>query len=122
MSDAPPRLLVADEDPQTRALLALLLDAEGYRVDLTASLDAAAAAGMDLVVADGCCATPAAFEAAAPGILAAAAGAPVVLLSALGLDPAHARERGFRDLVTKPFDIDDLVARVRAALAGTAEA
>ena len=124
--EASPRLLVADEDPHTSALLALLLGAEGYRVDYAASLEdadaRAAARGADLVVADGCCATREAFDDRAPAILAAAAGTPVVLLSALALDPADARARGFRDALPKPFDIDDLVARVRAALAPPEEA
>ena len=77
-----PRLLVADEDPATRALLALLLGAEGYRVETVAALDEAAphlAAPADLIVADGCCTTEAAFQMRAPAILAAAAGPPVVL-------------------------------------------
>jgi len=116
-----PRLLVVDEDPQTRALLALLLGGEGYRVELAPALNADAARRADLVVADGRYTTQAAFEAAAPAIVAAAAGAPVVLLSALALDPAQARAHGFRDLVPKPFDIDELLDTVGRLLAPDAD-
>ncbi len=126
MSPSPPRLLVVDEDAPTRDLLDLLLTSDGYRVILAASLDEAASHHAtdraDLILADGCCTTRAAFEATAPRILAAAAGTPVVLLSALPLEPDEARAHGFRDALPKPFDIDDLVARVRVALAELAAA
>ncbi len=120
-----PRLLIADADPQTRALLALLLTADAYQVDAAPSLEHAgrhAVERADLILADGCCSTHAAFAAAAPRILAAAGGTPVVLLSTLPLAPSEARAHGFRDALPKPFDIDDLLARVRAALAALAAA
>ena len=126
MAHTPPRLLVADADPDTRTLLTLLLTADAYHVDAAASLDDAAARHAaeraDLILADGCCATYDAFEAAAPRIRAAADGTPVLLLSALPLDPAAAHTHGFRDVLPKPFDIDELLQRVRAALADGASA
>jgi len=125
MPQEPPRLLIADADPQTRSLLALLLSADAYQVDAAPSLMHAgrhAVERADLILADGCYTTHAAFATAAPRILAAAGGTPVVLLSALSLEPDKARAHGFRDALPKPFDIDDLVACVRAALAHMAVA
>jgi DNA-binding response OmpR family regulator len=114
------RLLVADHDPHTRALLALLLTAEAYRVELVASPEEAAArhavAPADLILTDSG-GGRAAGEPAVLGILAAAAGTPVLLLSARPLGREAARAAGFCDALPKPFDIDDLVGRVRAALA-----
>ncbi len=121
----PPRLLIADADPDTRALLTLLLTADAYHVDTAPSLEAAgayAAERADLILADGCCATYAAFAAATPRIRAAAGGTPVLLLSALPLDPATAHAHGLRDVLPKPFDIDELLHRVRTALADDARA
>ncbi len=122
----PPRLLIADQDPDTRALLTLLLTAEAYHVDDVASLDDAAARltamGADLILADGCCTSYAAFAATAPRIHAAAGGTPVLLLSALPLEEDQARVHGFHDVLPKPFDIDELLQRVRTALADGAGA
>ncbi len=120
MAHTPPRLLIADADPDTRALLTLLLSADAYCVDTAPSLEEAgyhAAERADLILADGCCATYDAFAAAAPRIRAAAGATPVLLLSALPLDREEARVRGFRDVLPKPFDIDELLQRVRTALA-----
>ena len=121
-----PRLLVADADPQTRALIALLLGAEAYHVVEIPFLDETAVRSVggrfDLVLADGCCATRGALAATAPRMLNAAGGTPVLLLSALPLPPEEARVHGFRDLVPKPFAIEDLVAGVRAALPAPADA
>ena len=114
-----PRLLVADADPQTRAFIDLLLGAEDYDVAEAPALEDGAGLGaeaFDLILADGCCATREAFAATAPRLLAAAGGTPVLLLSALPLAPEEARARGFRDRLPKPFAIEDLLARVRAAL------
>ncbi len=52
----------------------------------------------------------------------AAGGSPLVLLSVFPLKPPIDRESldryGVADIVGKPFDIDDLLARVRSALVG----
>ena len=125
MAHTPPRLLIADADSQTRTLLTLLLSADAYSVETAPSLEEAghhAAARADLILADGCCATYDALAAAAPRIRAAAGGTPVLLLSALPLEPAVAQAHGFRAVQPKPFDIDELLGCVRAALADSARA
>ena len=120
MAPHPARVLIADADPETRALLTLLLTSEVAQVDAVASLDdwtaRPAAEPVDLILVDGCCATRADFAATAPRILTAAAGTPVVLMTPLPLAPVEAQAHGFRGLVPKPFDIDVLVDQVRATL------
>jgi two-component system KDP operon response regulator KdpE len=114
------RVLVVDDEPQILKTLDLNLAARGYVVDLAATgeaaLDLAAQKPPDLVVLD----------LGLPGLdgikvvesLRRWSRVPILVLSARETEAAKvaALDAGADDYVTKPFGMDELVARVRAAL------
>jgi two-component system KDP operon response regulator KdpE len=114
------RILVVDDEPQIRRTLEINLAARGYEVDQAATgelaLDLAARRNPDLVILD----------LGLPGIdgvtvvqsLREWSKVPVLVLSARDTERAKvaALDAGADDYVTKPFGMDELVARVRAAL------
>jgi diguanylate cyclase (GGDEF)-like protein len=118
----PPLVLVVDDDPDIRNLVAARLEGEGYRVstapDAEAALAAAQASLPDLMLVDvglpgrdgyELCRQLAALGPGAP---------PVMFLTAH--DDLRSRvtglDAGAVDYVGKPFHGDELLARVRAAL------
>ena len=116
---SPPHLLLVDDDALLRRSLTYNLERAGYRVSpLAAAEDALALAQRDppdLVLLD----------VGLPGMdgLDALrrfrqAGAPVILVTARrrGLDEVLGLELGADDYVTKPFDFDVLLARIKLAL------
>ncbi len=114
------RILVVDDEPQLLRALATNLKARGYEVDQAATGEAAlmlaASHHPDLVVLD----------LGLPGIdgLEVIAGlrgwsaVPIVVLSVREreADKVAALDAGADDYVTKPFGMDELLARLRAAL------
>ena len=114
------RVLVVDDEPQIRRALSINLRARGYEVDAAASgeeaLQRAAARVPDLVVLD----------LGLPGIdgvevirgLRGWTTVPIVVLSVRDQerDKVAALDAGADDYVTKPFGMDELLARVRANL------
>jgi two-component system KDP operon response regulator KdpE len=112
-------LVVEDEVPMRRAL-EINLKARGYLVDLAATgedaLNSAARHHPDLVIVD----------LGLPGmsghdVIAGLRGwspVPILVLSARDIDAEKvaALDAGADDYVTKPFSMDELAARVRAAL------
>jgi two-component system KDP operon response regulator KdpE len=114
------RVLVVDDESQIRRTLAINLRARGYDVDLAATgEDALRLAGEhrpDVVVLD----------LGLPGIdgLDVVAGlrgwseVPIIVLSVRDSEPdkVAALDAGADDFVTKPFGIDELLARLRAAV------
>ncbi len=114
------RVLVVDDEPQIRRTLEINLAARGYEVDLAhtgeSALDMAARRHPDLVILD----------LGLPGMdgidvvrgLRCWSTVPILVLSARETEGAKvaALDAGADDYVTKPFGIDELVARVRAAL------
>ncbi len=124
MTGALPRrtILVADDDAAIAAVVREALEDEGYRVVISPTheqtLLALAAIRCALVLAD-TEASPVADDDPAhwrsvEEALAAARGTPVVIFSA---HPPSAftgyRERGFAGLVSKPFELDELLGTVR---------
>jgi two-component system KDP operon response regulator KdpE len=117
---APSRVLVVDDEPQILKTLDVNLAARGYVVDLAlsgeAALDLAAQQPPDLVILD----------LGLPGLdgidvveaLRRWTRVPILVLSARETEAAKvaALDAGADDYVTKPFGMDELVARVRAAL------
>jgi two-component system, OmpR family, KDP operon response regulator KdpE len=117
------RVLVVDDEQQILRALRTSLRAAGYEVDTadtaegalaTAALRPPEAVILDLVLPDG------------TGIevtreLRAWSSAPVIVLSAVGeeRDKVAALDAGADDYVTKPVGIDELLARLRAALRRT---
>lgn len=115
-----PRILVVDDEPQIRRALRAGLSAQGYDVTLVATgeeaLDQAALQPPSLVVLD----------LSLPGLsglevcerLREWSDVPILVLSAHGRerDKVDALDRGADDYLTKPFGMDELLARIRAAL------
>jgi two-component system KDP operon response regulator KdpE len=113
-------VLVVDDEPQILKALAINLRARGYEVDLASdgehALDLAARHHPDVVVLD----------LGLPGIggvdvirgLRGWSAVPIVVLSVrdAGPDKVAALDAGADDYVTKPFGMDELLARLRAAL------
>jgi two-component system KDP operon response regulator KdpE len=120
------RVLVVDDERPIRRALAANLKARGYDVDAAESgeqaLDLAARQHPDVVLLD----------LGLPGIdgLEVIAGlrgwtnVPIVVLSARGLerDKVAALDAGADDYVAKPFGMDELLARLRAAVRRAAPA
>jgi two-component system KDP operon response regulator KdpE len=114
------RVLVVDDDRGIRRALQINLEARGYVVDAAATgeeaLTLAAQHHPDLVVVD----------LGLPGIsgreviegLRGWTAVPIIVLSARDAEREKvlALDAGADDYVTKPFGIDELLARVRAAL------
>ena len=114
------RILVVDDEPQILRALQTNLRGAGYEVDVAATAaEALSAAAMrppeavilDLVLPDGS-GTDVCRE------LRRWTSAPILVLSAVGeeREKVAALDAGADDYVTKPFGIDELLARLRAAL------
>jgi two-component system KDP operon response regulator KdpE len=120
------RVLVVDDVPQIRRALAVNLRARGYEVDLAETgeqaLELAARHHPDVVVLD----------LGLPGIggveviegLRGWSRVPVIVLSVREAesDKVAALDAGADDYVTKPFGMDELLARLRSALRRAAPA
>ena len=124
----PPRVLVADDDPSTRRLIDLALQEAGYdcvlAADGKAALEQARATRPDLVVLD--VAMPFLSGDEVQRELRRDRRTryiPVVFITAKRTTAElTARFRnGADDFVSKPFDIDELVARIASALRRAAE-
>ena len=124
----PPRVLVADDDPSTRALIDLALQEAGYdcvlAADGKAALEQARATRPDLVVLD--VTMPFLSGDEVQRELRRDRRTryiPVVFITAKRTTAElTARFRnGADDFVSKPFDIDELVARIASALRRAAE-
>ena len=114
------RVLVVDDEPQIRRALQMTLGAAGYDVDVAGTgeeaLTRAAVHPPDAVVLD----------LMLPGMngievcrsLREWTRAPILILSAIGdeAEKVRALDAGADDYVTKPFGVDELLARLRASL------
>jgi two-component system KDP operon response regulator KdpE len=114
------RVLVIDDEPQILRALRINLSARGYEV-ITAStgagaLRAAAQHRPDVIVLDLGLPDMAGIEVL--GGLRGWLTAPVIVLSARtdSSDKVEALDSGADDYVTKPFGMDELLARLRAAV------
>jgi two-component system KDP operon response regulator KdpE len=114
------RVLVVDDEPGLRRAMAINLEARGYDVTLAAdgaaALAAAASAPPDAVVLD--LGLP---DMDGVQVIEGLRGwnrAPIIVLSARNSqdDKVIALDAGADDYVTKPFGMDELLARLRAAL------
>jgi two-component system, OmpR family, KDP operon response regulator KdpE len=114
------RILVVDDEPQILRALGTTLRGAGYTVETVATAEGALAAAaahppeaviLDLVLPDGS-GTDVTRE------LRRWTDAPVIVLSAVGeeREKVAALDAGADDYVTKPFGVDELLARLRAAL------
>jgi two-component system KDP operon response regulator KdpE len=123
---APARILVVDDEPQIRKFLDISLRAQGYRVETAdngeSGLQALAARGADLVIID----------LGLPDLdghevllrLREWSQAPVIVLTVRAdeREKVAVLDAGANDYVTKPFGVQELMARVRALLRARATA
>jgi two-component system, OmpR family, KDP operon response regulator KdpE len=118
------RILVVDDEPQILRALQMKLSSEGYDVETartsaealtTAASRPPEAVILDLLLPDGR-GTDVCRE------LREWYSAPIIVLSAVGdeSEKVAALDAGADDYVTKPFGVDELLARLRAALRRTA--
>ena len=118
------RVLVVDDDPRILRALQMKLRSEGYQVDTaTTAAEARTAAAahppeaviLDVLLPDGR-GTDVCRD------LREWSTAPILILSAVGdeAEKIAALDAGADDFVTKPFSVDELLARLRAALRRTA--
>ena len=114
------RVLVVDDDTRLLRTLHITLTARGYDVltapDGAAALRVAARHHPDVVVLD--LGLPDIDGLDVLRALRERSSVPVVVLSARtdSSDKVHALDRGADDYVTKPFGVDELLARLRAAV------
>ena len=114
------RVLVVDDDPQLLRALHITLTARGYRVatatDAKQALAEASRTPPDLVILD--LGLPDLDGVAVAEALRGWTNVPIIVLSARDAEAAkvNALDAGADDYVTKPFGMNELLARVRAAL------
>jgi two-component system KDP operon response regulator KdpE len=120
MSATATRVLVVDDEPQIVRALRINLTARGYQVltahDGTSALRAAADGKPDVVVLD--LGLPDLDGAEVIAGLRGWSAVPIIVLSARtdSSDKVTALDAGADDYVTKPFGMDELLARLRAAV------
>ena len=116
----PARVLVIDDEPQIRRFLDISLRAQGYVVELAhngaAGIAALAAHGADLVVLD--IGLPDMEGVDVLAKLREWSQVPVLMLTVRADEDEKVRalDAGANDYVTKPFGIQELMARIRALL------
>lgn len=124
-----PRLLIADDEPSVRALLQMLFEQQGYEVttarDGRDAVERACQSRPDVMIFDIQMPHLTGIEAveilrAEPGF----EGVPVIALTAHIRDylPSTVSKAGFSHILTKPFDIPDLLEVVASAARGSLSA
>jgi two-component system KDP operon response regulator KdpE len=114
------RVLVVDDEPQITRVLRTVLSSQGYQVRTAAEGEAALTSFIEwhpeLVITD-------LYMPHMDGVelcrrIRAVSKVPIIVLSVKGEErtKVEALDSGADDYVTKPFGIDELLARVRAAL------
>lgn len=125
-ASAPVRVLVIDDEPQIRKFLEIGLRAQGYAVELAdggqAGLDALALHGADIVVLD--MGLPDRDGQSVLEELRQWSQVPVIVLTVRSSqeDKVAALDAGANDYVTKPFGVQELMARIRALIRSHATA
>lgn len=114
------KILVVDDEPQIRRVLRATLSAEGYAIVEACDGEAALAEFRrerpDLVLLD--MNMPGIDGLATCRELRAGSGAPIIMLTVRSSekDKVRSLDAGADDYVTKPFSMEELLARIRAAL------
>jgi len=118
------KILVVDDEPQIRRVLRATLSAEGYAIVEARDGDAALAEFRrerpDLVLLD--MNMPGPDGLATCRDLRAGSSVPIIMLTVRSSekDKVRSLDAGADDYVTKPFSMEELLARIRAALRRTA--
>ena len=120
------RILIVEDEEKLARMVELELNYEGYEVvkafDGRAGLEQALAGGFDLVLLD--IMLPALNGMEVLRRLRKESNVPVIMLTARDtvMDKVSGLDAGADDYITKPFAIEELLARIRAALRNKAEA
>jgi DNA-binding response OmpR family regulator len=120
MSAKKTAIIVADDDPQLLRFLVRNLEFEGFEVhkasDGKEALELITTASPDLVILD--LMMPRMDGFAVCSAVREFSAVPIIILTALGWDQEKVRafELGADDYLTKPFSLEELIARVRAVL------
>ncbi|TVS02652.1 MAG: DNA-binding response regulator [Cyanobium sp. PLM2.Bin73] len=121
MSPPPPNLLIVDDDPELRRFLLGELEAEGHGVETAGTgqqaLTRIRAGGLELVLLDWTLPDFSGLE-VCRRMRAGGITTPVLMLTARDAvsERVEALDAGADDYLTKPFSIEELLARVRARL------
>lgn len=114
------RILVVDDEPQIRRSLEINLQRSGYAVETVASGEEALRSFRnrhpDVVMLD--LVMPGIEGAAVVRLIRESSTVPIIVLSAMGEESrkVEALELGADDYVTKPFGMEELLARIRSLL------
>lgn len=121
MSQSPLRVLVVDDEPPIRRLLRTSLSAQGYQVieaeDGQSALGQLRRNAVDVLVLDLGLPGMDGFE-VIKQMQESGSAIPIIVLSVRADEAGKVRalDMGADDYVTKPFGIDELLARIRAAV------
>ena len=120
-SRQPPRVLIVDDDARVRQAIQWALEGEGFVVETAAdgqaALELAARRPPDLVLLDMTLPTLDGYGVAQALRRDHGPALPILAVTADGQAPEKARRVGAYAFVRKPFELDDLLAAVRAGLA-----
>ena len=125
--NSPQRILVADDDPEIRKLLARYIESQGFSVLLAANChelhERLATHHVDLIVLDVMLPDGSGLD-LCRDLRAQRSNVPIILLTALkeDVDRIIGLEIGADDYLGKPFNPRELIARVRAVLRRHGEA
>ena len=120
MADPKPRILVVDDEPQITRVLLRSLTSKGYEVRIAADGEFALQTFRDwppsLVITDLAMPNMGGLELCRR--LRTTSDVPIIVLSVRGEEKTkvQALDAGADDYVTKPFGMDELLARIRATL------
>jgi two-component system response regulator MprA len=121
MTPSPPTLLIVDDDPELRRFLAGELEAEGHGVETAGTgqqaLTRIREGGLELVLLDWTLPDFSGVE-VCRRMRASGITTPVLMLTARDAvsERVEALDAGADDYLTKPFSVEELLARVRARL------
>ena len=120
-----PRVLIVDDEPETVKYVSANLRVRGYDVltaaDGQTALQRFGEHALDLLILDIMMPGPDGFEVCQA--IRRQSDVPIIMLSARGQekDIVHALDLGADDYLTKPFGVEEMLARVRATLRRSAQ-